>query len=192
MNTNRIMVLLVAASGAASIAAQTSVTKISVDATESTRRLYHVKMTMPVTPGPLTLFYPEWIPGEHGPTGPITDLVGIKFSANGNSIPWRRDLSDMYTFQVTIPQGVNSIDISLEYIAAPETAGFSSAGSTTDKLAILSWNQMLLYPKGASPDQMNYQADLKVPPGWRYGTALPIETESGQNIQFKPSSLTTL
>lgn len=174
------------------LAAQTSPTRISVDATDSVRRLYHVKMTMPVKPGPLTLFYPEWIPGEHGPTGPITDLVNIRISANGAGIPWRRDLAEMYTFLVTVPEGVNSIDIAMDYIAAPESSGFSSAGSTTEKLAVLSWNQMLLYPKGTSPDQLNYQADLKVPAGWRYGTALPIDSESGQNIQFKPSSLTTL
>jgi predicted metalloprotease with PDZ domain len=171
------------------VAAQTH---ISVDATDSARRLYHVKMTMPVKPGPLTLLYPQWIPGEHGPTGPITDLVNVRISADGSNIPWRRDLDDMFAFHLDIPQGVNSIDIALEYIAAPETSGFSSAGSTTDKLAILSWNQLLLYAKGTSPDQLKYQADLKVPPGWSYGTALPIETESGQNIHFKPAPLTTL
>ena len=167
-------------------------TRISVDATDSVRRLYHVKMVMPVTAGPLTLLYPEWIPGEHGPTGPITDLVNMRITANGATIPWHRDLAEMYTFQVTVPQGVNSIDIAMDYIAGPDTSGFSSAASTTAKLAVLSWNQMLLYPKGTPTDQLNYQADLKVPPGWRYGTALPIQTESGQNIQFKPSSLTTL
>ncbi len=172
--------------------AQTPVTKISVDATDSVRRLFHVKMAMPVQPGPLTLLYPEWIPGEHGPTGPVTDLVNVRITANGAGIPWHRDRSDMYVFQVTIPAGVSSIDIALDYIAAPDSAGFSSGASTTDKLAVLSWNQMLLYPKGTSTDQLNYQADLKVPPGWRYGTALPIETESGQTIHFKPSSLTTL
>ncbi len=177
---------------AAWLQAQTPLTRISVDATDSIRRLYHVKMSMPVKAGPLALLYPEWIPGEHGPTGPITDLVNLRISANGNSIPWRRDLVNMYAFEVMVPPEVNSIDIAFDYIAAPESSGFSSAGSTTDKLAVLSWNQMLLYPKGISADQLNYQADLKVPAGWRYGTALPIETESGQNIQFKPSSLTTL
>ena len=79
----------------------------------------------------------------------------------------------------------------LEYIAAPDSSGASLGASTTEKLAVMSWNQLLLYPKGTSPDQLNYQADLKVPAGFRYGTALPIETESGQQIQFKPSSLTT-
>jgi predicted metalloprotease with PDZ domain len=173
-------------------AGQTTPTRISVDATDSTRRLYHIKMTMPVKPGPLTLLYPEWIPGEHGPTGPITDLVNVKITGNGASIPWRRDLAEMYSFQVTVPPGVNSIDITMEYVATPDSGGFSSGASTTSKLAVLSWNQVLLYPKGTPSDQLNYQAELKVPAGWSYGTALPIETESGQNIQFKPSSLTTL
>ena len=168
------------------------VTRISVDATDATRRLYHVKMTMPVKPGPLTLLYPQWIPGEHGPTGPVTDLVNVRITSNGQAIPWRRELADMYAFHAGIPDGVTSIDIALEYIAAPESSGFTSGGSTTDKLAVLNWNQMLLYPKGTPSDQLNYQADLKVPAGWRYGTALPIENESGQSIQFKPSSLTTL
>jgi predicted metalloprotease with PDZ domain len=141
------------------------VTRISVDATDATRRLYHVKMTMPVKPGPLTLLYPQWIPGEHGPTGPVTDLVNIRITSNGQAIPWRRELADMYAFHASIPDGVTSIDIALEYIAAPESSGFTSGGSTTDKLAVLNWNQMLLYPKGTPSDQLNYQADLKVPRG---------------------------
>ena len=174
------------------VAAQTPVTRISVDATDSIRRLYHVKMSMPVKAGPLTLLYPQWIPGEHGPTGPVTDLVNLSITANGARIPWQRDLADMFAILVTVPAGVSAIDIALDYIAAPDSSGFSSGASTTDKLAVLSWNQMLLYPKGTPSDQLNYQADLKVPAGWRYGTALPIENESGQRIQFKPSSLTTL
>ena len=185
-------IVLLALLGASGAAAQTPPTRISVDATDSVKRLFHVKMTMPVKPGPLTLLYPEWIPGEHGPTGPITDLVNMRVTSNGKAIAWRRDLAEMYTFHLDIPEGVNSIEIALDYISAPESGGFSSAGSTTDKLAVLSWNQMLLYPKGTPTDQLNYQADLKVPQGWRYGTALPIETESGQRIEFKPSSLTTL
>src|ERR1039458_8835638 len=166
--------------------------RLQVDATDAPRRLFHVRMNIPAKPGPLTLLYPQWIPGEHGPTGPVTDLVNIRITSNGQAIPWRRELADMYAFHASIPDGVTSIDIALEYIAAPESSGFTSGGSTTDKLAVLNWNQMLLYPKGTPSDQLNYQADLKVPAGWRYGTALPIETESGQNIQFQPSSLTTL
>jgi predicted metalloprotease with PDZ domain len=177
---------------ASTILGQTPPTRISVDATDATRRLYHVKMTLPVKPGPLTLLYPEWIPGEHGPTGPVTDLVNVRITAGGQTIPWRRDLAEMFTFDLTVPQGVTSIEIALDYIATPDGTGFSSAASTTGQLAVLSWNQMLLYPKGTPSDRLNFQADLKVPAGWRYGTALPIDSESGQQIRFKPSSLTTL
>src|ERR1700739_4981246 len=103
--------------------AETLPTRVSVDATDATRRLFHVKMTMPVKPGALTLLYPEWIPGEHGPTGPVTDLVNIRIAANGQTIPWRRDLADMYAFHLTVPDGVGSIDIALDYIAAPDASG---------------------------------------------------------------------
>ena len=39
---------------------------------------------------------------------------------------------------------------------------------------------------------MQYQASLRVPDSWKYGTALPIDRESGNDVDFKPASLTTL
>ncbi len=54
-----------------------------MDATEAPRKIFHARMTIPAKPGTLTLYYPKWIPGEHGPTGPIQDLAGLKFTANG-------------------------------------------------------------------------------------------------------------
>jgi predicted metalloprotease with PDZ domain len=166
--------------------------KLNVDATDAPRRLIHATMQFPVKPGPLSLLYPQWIPGEHGPTGPITDLVGIKVSAAGKSIPWRRDSVNVYEFHIDVPPAVSTLDVEIEYILPPESGGFSSGSSTTTQLAVLSWNQFLLYPKNTPTDQLNYQANLKVPAGWRYGTALAIDRESGNEIVFKPSSLTTL
>jgi predicted metalloprotease with PDZ domain len=130
--------------------------------------------------------------GRTLPTCPIEDLVGVKITANGQTLPWNRDDVDIYEFHIDIPQGVSSIDVDAEFISPPETGGFSSGGSITSQLAVLRWNPFLLYPKGTPSDQPNYQATLKVPSGWRYGTALPIPSESGNQIVFKPSSLTTL
>ncbi len=166
--------------------------QLSVDATDITRRLVHARMTYPVKTGPFTLLYPQWIPGEHGPTGPIADLVGIKVSGNGQPIPWKRDSVNMFAFHIEVPAGVTSLDVAIDFISPPETGGFSSGSSATSEMAVLSWNQFLLYPSGTPTDQLNIQANLKVPAGWRYGTALPIATESGNTIQFKPSSVTTL
>ena len=62
--------------------------KLNVDASDAATNVLRTTLTIPVKPGPLTLFYPKWIPGEHSPTGPINDLVGLKITANGKSIPW--------------------------------------------------------------------------------------------------------
>ncbi len=173
-------------------AAQTGPIKIDVDASEATRRLIHVNMRLPVAPGPFTLLYPKWIPGEHGPTGPITDLAGMKVSGNGQPIPWTRDSTDMYQFHVTVPPGISTLNVAIEFISPPDSDGFSSGSSITSQLAMLSWNQFLLYPQGLPSDRQQFEATMKVPNGWRYGTALPIQSESGNSIQFKPASLTTL
>ena len=88
---------------------------LAVDATEATKKIFHVKMSFPVTPGPLSLSYPKWIPGEHGPTGPLTDVAGLHVTAGGKSLPWERDPIDMYAIRVTVPAGVRSIDVVLDF-----------------------------------------------------------------------------
>src|SRR5437763_15334832 len=82
---------------------------LSVDATEAPRKLFHARMTMPASPGPMTLVYPKWIPGEHGPTGPIIDLAGLRITAGGRTITWRRDDVDMYAFHFNVPAAVKEI-----------------------------------------------------------------------------------
>src|SRR4029077_10408838 len=76
--------------------AQNATVRLSADLREAPRRIFHAHLEMPVKPGPLTLLYPKWIPGEHAPDGPIADLVGLKLTANGKTIPWRRDDMDMF------------------------------------------------------------------------------------------------
>jgi predicted metalloprotease with PDZ domain len=166
--------------------------KLRVDITDAPRHILHASMTIPAKPGPMTLLYPEWIPGEHGPTGPVVDLVGLKITAAGKTISWSRDAVNMYAFHVTVPDGANALDVVFDFITPPEAAGFTSGASATTELAVLNWNQVLLYPQGVPSDQMQLQASLKVPNGWKYGTALPIARESGNEIEFQPSSLTTL
>ena len=165
---------------------------IRVDATHAPQRLFSTHITMPVKPGPLTLLYPQWIPGDHQPTGPIADVVGLKITGGGQTIAWSRDLVNMYAFHLTVPEGVSSLDISMQMIAAPGEIGADSSTFSTQQLAIVNFSSLVLYPKGAPSDQQTYQATLVIPDGWRYGTALPIGRESSNSVEFKPSSLTTL
>jgi predicted metalloprotease with PDZ domain len=187
----RISTLALLAIASAPLYSQTAV-KLRVDATDAPRRLFHVQMTMAVKAGPMTLLYPEWIPGEHGPTGPIVNLVGLKIEGGGKPIAWKRDSVNMYAFHLDVPAGVTSLEVAFDFISPPESEGFSSGSSATSELAVLSWNQLLLYPQGAQADDLQFQATLKVPNSWRYGTALPIARESGNEIEFQPASLTTI
>jgi len=177
---------------AAPMLAQTTEYQLHVDATDAPRRLFHVRMTVPAKPGPMTLLYPKWIPGEHMPSGPISDLVGLKVQASGQSLPWKRDNVDMFAFHVDVPAGVTILDVAFDFISPPDTGGYTSGSSTTSELAVLNWNQLVLYPQGVAPDQLQYHASLRVPDSWRYGSALPIQHESGNEIEFKPAPLTTL
>src|SRR5438270_4336452 len=146
--------------------------ELLVDATDAPRRVLHARMTMPVTPGPLTLYYPEWIPGEHGPTGPITDLVNLKFTAGRQTLEWQRDQSDMYTFHLDVPANVKTLDVALDFLFTTNTEGFSSGASASAQLAVISWNQALLYPMGRPIEEITFAPSIRLPAGWKYGTAL--------------------
>ena len=61
--------------------------RVEVDETRAPQKIVHTHLQMPVEAGPLVLSYPEWIPGEHEPSGPIIDMAGLKLMANGKVIP---------------------------------------------------------------------------------------------------------
>jgi predicted metalloprotease with PDZ domain len=167
---------------------------VMVDASEAPRKIFHAQLAIPAAPGTLTLYYPKWIPGEHGPTGPIEGLTGLHFTAKGQELKWRRDLLDGWTFHVEVPAGVSSIDASLDFASPPSTSGgmYTAGASATDKLTVLSWNTVVLYPQGWPTDELTYQASLRLPAGWKFGTALPVDSQNGAEIKFQPVSLTTL
>src|SRR5579884_904050 len=114
--------LLALAAVSLSAIAQTPVS-LRVDATDVARRVIHVNMVLPAKPGPMTLLYPEWIPGEHGPTGPVVNLVGLKITANGQTVAWRRDSTNMFAFHVTVPAGAAALDVAFDQISPPDTSG---------------------------------------------------------------------
>ncbi len=170
---------------------------IFVDATSASRKIFHAKLKIPASAGDLTLYYPKWIPGEHAPDGPVDDLGGLKFSAGGKTLKWRRDLLDGFTIHVEVPAGETEVNAELDFLSpATFEGGFSAGSSATDKMAVISWNQVLLYPKGWPSDDLTYVASLKLPAGWKFGTPLPIASTAGDNgetqIKFQPVSLTTL
>jgi hypothetical protein len=122
--------------------------KISVDATQISQRILHAKLVFRVQPGPLTLYYPKWMPADHSPDGPVWNLMGLKFSCGGKEIPWHQDDVDMYAFNLDIPAGIATLDASLDFLTSAPGPSIDFSASSTARLFILMWNQVALYPKG--------------------------------------------
>jgi predicted metalloprotease with PDZ domain len=167
---------------------------IALDATDAPRKILHAQLTIPATAGTMTLYYPKWIPGEHAPSGPAIDMTGLKFTANGQFLKWRRDLADNWAIHVEVPAGAQEVHASLDYLEPGESdqSLFSAGSSATQKMLVISWNQVLLYPKGWTGDQITYSASLRLPAGWKFGTPLQVTSRSGDEIHFESVSLFTL
>jgi predicted metalloprotease with PDZ domain len=159
---------------ATSAFAQEAPIRITADLSEAPRKLFHAEVDLPVTAGPLVLTTPRWIPGEHRPSGPVADITGVVFTVNGKTLPWRRDDVDLYEFHLTIPAGATSLHAHLDCITT----------SVTNNLAVLEWEQLLLYPAGIPVRGIPIQASVHVPAGWGIGTSLtPISQYDPQHPQ---------
>lgn len=165
---------------------------IAVDISDAPRKILRAELSIPVQAGPVTLVYPKWIPGEHGPTGPIDNFTGLTFIANGQTLPWKRDDIDMYAFHLNVPAGVTTIRAKVEFLATAPPSGFSAGASTSANLAIVSWNEFVLYPAGTAAAQVQFQPSIKLPEGWNLGTALTETSRDSNTIHFHPASLETL
>ena len=165
---------------------------LHVDLTDAPRRLLHSHLEIPVSAGPLTLEYPQWIPGDHRPTGPIDNLAGIRVRANSQDLPWRRDDVDMYGFHVEVPPGVSRLEVSLDFLATPGDTGSDEDGGTSANMTVLEWNSVVLYPAHTPVAQIPIVASLTVPPDWKLGTALTITGQKGAKTSFAQVSVEQL
>jgi len=143
--------------------AQKTPIQITADLSQASRKLYHAEIDVPVQPGPISLTTPKWIPGNHRPTGPVDEITGVVFTANGKVLPWRRDDEDLYEFHVTVPAGVTTLHAHLDCIVIARVS---------QKLAVLEWEKLLLYPANTPVKDIPIQPSIKVPTGWGVGTAL--------------------
>jgi len=165
--------------------------KLSVDATDTIRAIFRVHETIPVAgPGPFTLLYPKWLPGNHGPTGPIDKFAGLMIRAGGKTLAWTRDTVDVYAFHVDVPDGAKVLDLEFQFVS-PVASNEGRIVMTPDMLD-LQWNAVALYPAGYYSRQIMIEPSVRLPAGWQYGTALERASESGGVTTFKPVSFNTL
>ncbi len=167
------------------------VIRLSVDATDLAHAIFRAHETLPVSgPGPMVLFYPQWIPGNHSPTGPIDKLAGLTISAGGRPVPWKRDPVSVYAFHVDVPPGTEALDIDLQYLS-PVSTREGRVMMTPDMLS-LEWNTVALYPAGYFSRQVMIQASVLAPAGFTIAGSLETASTAGQETVFEPTTFETL
>jgi predicted metalloprotease with PDZ domain len=188
--------LLLVAALLASRSTLASISRIDleVDATDVVHGIQHVHLILPTRAGPLTLAYPKWIPGEHRPTGPITQLMNLHAEASGRSIPWRRDVLDPFLFHLMIPTGASTLDVRFDFFSPAKSfgPGFGETPDATMHLIVLVFSQLILYPAEASADAIEVKTRIHVPTDWKLDCALPLETISNGAVSLPAVSLSTL
>lgn len=163
---------------------------LKVDLGDLDRRIFSVHETIPVKSGPLTLLYPEWLPGNHAPRGPIDGLAGLIISSGGHPVEWVRDPVNVYAFHLQVPAGANRLDLEFEY-ASPLLRDQGRTTVTPDMLG-LQWNTVVLYPAGFNVGRIPVAASITLPEGWEFAGALDVSSRRGTNVTFKQTSLETL
>jgi predicted metalloprotease with PDZ domain len=165
---------------------------LDVDLRDVGQKIFKVHESIPVHPGPMVFFYPKWIPGEHGPTGTLDAVAGLKLTANGQAVAWRRDLKEMYALHLTVPSGVDRLDLEFQMLSPTEGGDFGASASVTDRLVDLEWNQVLFYPAGHYAHNITFEPTVHLPDGWKFATALRTDTPDATTVKFKAVDLETL
>jgi predicted metalloprotease with PDZ domain len=163
---------------------------LDVDASDTVQRIWRVKQVIPVaSSGPLTLLYPEWLPGKHDARGQIDKLAGLKITANGKEIGWRRDPVNVFAFHVDVPEGARELRIEFQFLNP--TAGNQGRIAVTDKMLNLQFETVSLYPAGYYVRRIPVKASVTYPRGWTAYTALR-GTASGDKIAYGETDYETL
>lgn len=166
--------------------------RLQVDATDLDHRVFQVRQLLPVTPGPLTLLFPRFLPGTHGPYGQIERLAGLRFFiADGQQeLAWRRDDTTPWAFHVELPAGASELELRFQFIGPTTKDGGRQL--MTRELLNLQWNSMLLYPAGHYASAIRVQPSVRLPAGWQQASALRVARRDGDLLEFRPVSLETL
>jgi predicted metalloprotease with PDZ domain len=165
---------------------------LHVDASRAVQGLLDIHETIAVTPGPLTLVYPKWVPGEHAPNGPIANVTDLVISAGAKKLAWQRDPVNLYTFHVDVPAGVTSLDVDFTFLGN-NIPGVSTARLATPTILSLEWNKVVLSPEAEDQRTVTITPSIHLPTAdWKYATALETTTATGADVSFAPVTLETL
>ncbi len=181
------LMIFLALSGVATRAfaqnASAPVMTLLVDETQAARRIATVHEEIRVKPGKLELAYPLWIPGEHGPTGPLENLAALRIHSGNAVLPWTRDPEEIATIHVEIPANTDRIAVDFDTLLE---------NTISDHQLLLAWNTTVLYPRGIDKRQLMIEPSILLPANWQQGSSLVITSRAGNRVNFAPVSLERL
>ncbi len=168
--------------------------KIEVDARDLPRRLLHSRIQIPCQAGKLKLWYPKWVPGTHGPYGPVQNVGGLRVqTSDAKMLKWQRDELEPYRVECDIPDGVREVTVFLDTICnepAAQAAGYLTFGN--NQVGIFNWGTCVMYPEGFSCDDVQTTLSLRLPAKWRFASALKSQQSKDGLATFQTVSLTDL
>ena len=172
--------------------------ELTVDASNVVDRVEHIHEDIPVEREAregkdgrdMVLLYPEWIPGDHAPSGPLQNLGGIITTVDGQRVQWVRDRVSVYAFHIPLPKGAKTVGLDFDYLSAIKP----SAGRVefSDAIVDLEWNEVVMYPAGYFSRDIPVNTTLKLPQGWKYATALETASDDNGTVKFQRTTLNTL
>ncbi|HWU49393.1 MAG TPA: peptidase M61 [Asticcacaulis sp.] len=158
--------------------------KVAVDATDLDHRVFKIHETVPVDKaGDFVMMVPKWLPGHHSPGSDLTKIAGVIFKVDGKVIPWTRDVVDVYAFHLDLPEGAKEVTVDFDYLVATQSK--VGAFRMTPDMLNLQWTFASMYPAGYYVSQIPVQASVTYPAGWQAGTALEVESQSGDTVTYK-------
>jgi len=165
--------------------------RLNVDATDIERHIFKIRETIPVRSGePVVLLYPQWLPGNHSPSGRVDKIAGLVIYANGARVDWVRDPVDVFAFHVSVPATATSLDVNFQFVSPIDTS--EGRVVMTPDMLNLQWNAVTLYPAGHFARQIMMEPSVRLPDGWQFATALETASSRDSLTTFKPVSLETL
>jgi predicted metalloprotease with PDZ domain len=166
--------------------------RLAVDISNIADRVESVSEQIPVVPGSqeMVLLYPEWLPGDHEPSGPIESLAGIVTTVDGKRVQWVRDRVNVYAFHVPLQPGARTVGLNFDYLSPIKP----SAGriEISDAIADLEWNEVVMYPAGYFSRDIPVDTTLTLPKDWQYATALETSSVQANVVHFQQTPLNTL
>ena len=181
-----VLTLIATAGGATCASAQDTLEPamtLVVDETQAARRIAFVHEEISVRPGTLALAYPRWIPGEHGPTGPIQQFAALRVGSGNTTLPWTRDPEDIYTIHIQIPPKTDRISVNFDTLLE---------NTISDHQLLEAWNTVVLYPRGIDKRQLMIEPSILLPLNWHQGSSLRVTSQVGSRVDFAPVSLERL